>query len=56
MEGEAYFCLAEFLSYLERSAKDFIPAGSEGWRLEKDVLFQGLNQVKIIHKPFPTRY
>nr|XP_038948786.1 ATP-binding cassette sub-family A member 13 [Rattus norvegicus] len=35
----------EVLSYLERSARDFIPAGSEGWRLEKDVFFQGLNQL-----------
>ncbi|XP_034365421.1 ATP-binding cassette sub-family A member 13 isoform X1 [Arvicanthis niloticus] len=35
----------EVLSYLERSARDFISAGSEGWRLEKDVLFRGLNQL-----------
>lgn len=57
MEGEAYFYLAEVLSYLERSARDFISAGSEGWRLEKDVLFRGLNQVKITYILFfPTKY
>ncbi|XP_052055678.1 ATP-binding cassette sub-family A member 13 [Apodemus sylvaticus] len=45
MVGQDLRFVQEVLRYLERSAKDFIPAGSEGWRLEKDVLFRGLNQL-----------
>lgn len=53
VDSEAYFCLAGALSYLETSAKDFVPGGPDSWRLEKDVFFWGLKQVKMIHKPFP---
>uniref|UniRef100_A0A8C2QK58 ATP-binding cassette, sub-family A member 13 n=1 Tax=Cricetulus griseus TaxID=10029 RepID=A0A8C2QK58_CRIGR len=33
------------LSYLETSAKDFVPGGPDSWRLEKDVFFWGLKQL-----------
>lgn len=46
------FCLAGVLSYLETSARDFIPGGPDSWRLEKDMFFWGLKQVKMIHKLF----
>ncbi|XP_051020674.1 ATP-binding cassette sub-family A member 13 [Acomys russatus] len=36
----------EVLRHLETSARDFIPGGSDGWRLlEKDVFFWGLKQL-----------
>lgn len=46
------FCLTGVLSYLETSARDFIPGGPDSWRLEKDTFFWGLKQVKITHKTF----
>lgn len=51
-DSEACFCLTGVLSYLETSARDFIPGGPDSWRLEKDTFFWGLKQVKITHKPF----
>ncbi|XP_057628469.1 ATP-binding cassette sub-family A member 13 [Chionomys nivalis] len=33
------------LSYLETSARDFIPGGPDSWRLEKDMFFWGLKQL-----------
>ncbi|XP_060221645.1 ATP-binding cassette sub-family A member 13 isoform X2 [Meriones unguiculatus] len=35
----------EVLSYLKTSARDFIPDGSDGWRLEMDMFFWGLKQL-----------
>lgn len=52
MESESCFCLAGVLSYLEVSATDFIPGAPDSWRLEQDVFFWGLKQVKILHEPF----
>ncbi|XP_040602600.1 ATP-binding cassette sub-family A member 13 [Mesocricetus auratus] len=33
------------LSYLETSARDFVPGGPDSWRREKDVFFWGLTQL-----------
>ena len=52
MDSKACFCLAGVLSYLETSERDFIPGGPDSWRLEKDMFFWGLKQVKSMHKPF----
>ncbi|GAB1295812.1 ATP-binding cassette sub-family A member 13 [Apodemus speciosus] len=45
MIGQDLRFVQEVLSYLERSARDLTPVGAEEWRLEKDVLFWGLNQL-----------